>query len=325
MEAVAPRGDRGSAAVAPIVLDPAAPAIGGYRVVLAGLARDLDDSWQGTIDRTAPELLHQLRIAVRRTRSVLASSRGVVPAEVRDDALRGFRHLSDLTGRPRDLDVYLIGWSAYLAPLDLGAVSDLAPVHALLETHRDEAYDRLIEGMRSREVRDRLDTWVAWLERPLDGTLQPRARKPLGQVVAKRIRAAHHTVLREGRAIEAWSTDEVLHRLRKDAKQLRYLLECFGGLLEPGAQARSVKRLKKLQENLGEHQDAAVHLAELGAIARTIRPTESLGTMVAVEDLMRQLLHVQRVTRDQFADRFAAYDKPSTSRAMKAALRGICA
>ena len=61
--------------------------------------------------------------------------------------------------------------------------------------------------------------------------------------------------------------------MRKDAKKLRYLLECFGGLLAGGERKAFVKRLKALQDNLGEHQDAEVHADKLRTVADELPAT----------------------------------------------------
>lgn len=314
-------GDRSTDTASPGALDPGAPAIDGFRSVLAHLAGAIADNWQGTIDRTDPEFLHDLRVATRRTRSVLTNGKGVIPDPVRDAAREGFGRFSDLTGRPRDLDVYLLGWDTYTAPLGADVAGHLEPVRTLLERDRHQAYDRLVEAMQAPEAHVELDTWNTWLRDPVEGPLPGRARKPLGKIVAKRIAAAQDTVLREGRVITAESPAEALHRLRKDAKKLRYLLECFGSVLAPKPRVKLVKRLKALQENLGEHQDAAVHLDELRSIARQLHDSASADTMLAIGQLMGELVHVQRTTRDEFAERFTSYDTPATGRALDAALR----
>jgi CHAD domain-containing protein len=64
--------------------------------------------------------------------------------------------------------------------------------------------------------------------------------------------------------------DEAIHRVRKDAKRLRYATEVARPAV-PGKQvARFAKGLKGMQKALGEHQDSVVArtvLRELGAQA----------------------------------------------------------
>ena len=88
---------------ATVPLDPQMTAIDGFRDVLANLASTIDANWNGTIDQTDPVFLHQLRIAVRRTRTVLANAKPVLPAAVREPTRDGFAWLASVTGTPRDL------------------------------------------------------------------------------------------------------------------------------------------------------------------------------------------------------------------------------
>lgn len=310
------------------------PATEGFRAVLADLADTIAANWTGTVERADPERLHDLRVAARRSRAVLANAGRVIPDDVRREAREGFARLSDLTGPPRDLDVYLLGWDAYTAPLGEDGAADLAPMHRHLVARQDVAHAELTAWMRSDEARHLLDAWRGWLTGPLPERLPDRALDPLGPHVARRIDRAQTTLLEAGRAIGPDAPDERLHELRKDAKKLRYLLECFGALLDPKPCAKLVKRLKALQENLGEHQDAAVHAADLRAAAHALHtgtgttgttgttdPAALVDTLLAMGRLLAQLERVRDRTRLEFADRFTAYDTRSTRRALEAALR----
>ena len=135
---------------------------------------------------------------------------------------------------------------------------------------------------------------------------------------------AHGVLIERGRLIGPDTPAEHLHDLRKDAKKLRYLLECFGSLLPDRPRKRYVKRLKALQDNLGEHQDAEVHVSMLRAISRELHDTgSSPDTMVAIGQLTERLDQQRLAARTEFAERFADYDTPATSRALDAVLDGI--
>jgi CHAD domain-containing protein len=108
-----------------------------------------------------------------------------------------------------------------------------------------------------------------------------------------------------------------LHDLRKDAKKLRYLLECFGGLFPAKPRRAFVGQLKALQDNLGEHQDAEVHLAQLRVLARELHAEGvDADVLLAMGRLGDQLERRRRQERDDFAARFAAYDTKANRRAL---------
>ena len=150
----------------------------------------------------------------------------------------------------------------------------------------------------------------------------PVAEQPLGAVVAKRIRKAHRRIIDDGRQIGATSPAESLHDLRKQAKKLRYLLECFADLFPAEGRKAFVKRLKRLQDLLGDHQDAEVHADELRRAAERLPPATGTATYVAIGQLVEHLERTRQAARDDFADRFAEYDSKQTRRILNDLLRG---
>ena len=135
--------------------------------------------------------------------------------------------------------------------------------------------------------------------------------------MAKRIRRAHRRLVHAGRAITPDTPAAEVHELRKDAKKLRYLLECFGGLYEPGPRKRFVARLKALQDLLGTHQDADVAVLRLRDEAASARaagwPAPSLlaiGQLIERHDRRRQAMRLE------VGERFADFDSAPTRRAL---------
>jgi CHAD domain-containing protein len=167
-----------------------------------------------------------------------------------------------------------------------------------------------------------LARWSSWLdaERAADEVLGPKAHRPLGRFVAKRIRHAHGRMIERGRALGESSPDKDFHELRKDAKKLRYLIECFGGLYEPERRKAFVKRLKQLQDNLGEHQDAAVHAAQLRSLVGESTLDLPVETVLAAGQLVERMEQRRRTTRDEFAERFESFDSKPTRQALSALL-----
>jgi CHAD domain-containing protein len=162
------------------------------------------------------------------------------------------------------------------------------------------------------------------LATPMDPhTGGPRAGDPIGAVTADRIRKAQRRLLDAGRAITPETPAEHVHDVRKDAKKLRYLLECFAGLLPPGDRKAFVKRLKRLQDLLGAHQDAEVQAASLRTAADELPSTTSPATYLAVGRLVEQLETARHASREGFADRFAEYDSAPTRATLREMLAGL--
>jgi CHAD domain-containing protein len=305
-------------------LDPMMPAIVGFGAVLAELAETIVANWQGTVERIDPEFLHELRVAVRRTRTVIAEGKRVLPPAIVERAEARFGRLGTLTGPARDLDVHLISWAIDTKPLASDVVSALEPVHFLLELRREAAHATLARVLASREATGLMtaaETW--WCAPALAKCPGVDAERPLGGIVTKRIARAHANLVKRGRLILPDTPAEQVHDLRKAAKRLRYLLECFASLLDDAPRKAFVRRLKTFQDNLGEHHDAAIRVEALRAISHELHVRgASPETMLAIGQLIAQVDQRRSATRFEFAEHFAAYDTKATQRDLDAALAG---
>lgn len=299
------------------------PAIEGFRLVLANLADAIDLNRPGTIADVDPEFLHDLRVAVRRTRSVLRHGRHVLSPELLAWAEPGLSAVGQLTGPPRDLDVQVIEWDERVRALDADDVAALDPLHLQLLRDRQRAQSDLAEALRAGVSADLLARWSSVVHAPMDpATGGAQAAVALATVVGDRIERAQRQLLDHGRAIRPETPAEHVHEVRKDAKRLRYLLECFADLYEPVARGAFVKRLKRLQEVLGTHQDADVQAAQLRVAASELPDDTGTDSLLAIGRLIEQLDRRQRSAREQFTDRFADYDRRSTRRALRSMLDG---
>ena len=312
--------DLGDRTVTPgVPLDPTMAALDAYRAVLANLRDAMVSTWEGTATDLDSEYLHDFRVAVRRTRSVLGAAKDVVPEDVRTAGGDGFKWLGDATTPPRDLDVEVIEWPDVVADFDAEVVAALEATRQHLTDDRAEAHRQLTGVLASDRAQTLLASWSAWLDGPdpEGGYPERSAAEPIGALMAKRIRRAHRRLVHAGRAITPDTPAAEVHELRKDAKKLRYLLECFGGLYEPGPRKRFVARLKALQDLLGTHQDADVAVLRLRDEAASARaagwPAPSLlaiGQLIERHDRRRQAMRLE------VGERFADFDSAPTRRAL---------
>lgn len=291
------------------------------RAVLRRLGDVVAASWQGASDGSDPESLHELRVALRRARAVLRASRDVVPEHAREEALDLVVSLARHTGAPRDLDVHLLEWTSYVAPLDPSDRALLEPVREVLAARRDTAHVSLQEAMDAagrdrwhRRFDELIDT-----RRELDGDRPSEARRAVGKVIAKRIERAHRRLVARGRKITATSTSDAIHRLRKDAKQLRYLLDAFGSLASSSHRRTYLAELKTLQDRLGALQDATVHRSELDDVAGELL-TAPQATFDALASMAEVLDARCTALRGELVDALDAFDGKATRRALRRVL-----
>ena len=104
------------------------PAAAALATVLTALLDTLEANVNGTVRDIDTEFLHDLRIAVRRTRSALKLAGDVLPGGLAGRFRPEFKWLGDLTTPTRDLDVYLLGYPSMAAGLVAATAGELAAV-----------------------------------------------------------------------------------------------------------------------------------------------------------------------------------------------------
>ncbi len=295
-------------------LAPRMPAAVAMTAVLTNLFDTLTANVNGTVRDIDTEFLHDLRVAVRRTRSALKLTGDVLPGDMAARFRPEFKWLGDLTTPTRDLDVYLLGYAGMAAGLVAATAEELQPFHAYLERSRAAAHRQLARGLRSARF-SRLGREWAHALASAGGTGGPRpaARTTVGRLAASRIGRAHRRVLRDGSAITPTSPPESLHELRKRCKELRYLLEFFGSLYDPGQHWQAVKELKALQDCLGEFQDMQVQHEEIRVFAAQMMEQRAApaATLLAMGEIAAGLATRQRNARSEFAGRFRDFASPA--------------
>ena len=304
-----------------IELDPAQSAASAFLKTLLVLLDAIEVNLPGTLDDVDTEFLHDLRVAVRRSRSALKHAGDVLPDELLDCFRPELAWLQEITGPTRDLDVQLLGLADDIASVGADAHEDLEPFAALVVDRRREAQAAMVDALRSSRATALLADWRETLESLQQTAVDPKggdagewgpwpegASRPVASIAAKGAKKRHKSLLKMGRAIEKGSPPEALHDLRKQGKELRYLFELFGSLFPPRSLALAVKDLKDLQENLGEFQDTEVQRHALrGFGEELVGMGAPAGTILALAQLVQRLSDRQASARKDFGERFARF------------------
>lgn len=283
-----------------VPLRPDMPAAVAVARVLQHFAAAIEDNVAGTIDAIDVEFLHDLRVAVRRTRSILKLTGDVLPGGLAVRYQPQFKWLGDLTTPVRDLDVYLLGFDRMAAGLASADPRDLDAFRTFLLRHRTAERRRLVRGLRSKRFERLMDGWRSALADVTDGsalTVAELAEQRIGQVFGK--------VVKRGAGIAADSPSEDIHSLRKRCKELRYLLEVFGPLHADEPYRPMIKELKALQDTLGDFQDDEVQREAVREFAAAMMDegTAPPKTVLAMGELAAQLDTHQLRARESLVHR----------------------
>jgi CHAD domain-containing protein len=309
-ETLRPTGaDRGE----PCVTDAAAPAGQALRPVLLALLDTVEGRRRGVVADIDCEELHELRVALRRTRSILALLRAERPDGAQDnshldEAAETFAWLGQVTGTTRDLDVHILAWRAHRRTATPEEVAALAPLGTFLMSERDKAHAAMSRALRSRRCRTALERWRAALTAGDEAWSGSEAmRLPIGPLAGGRILKLYRRALREGTVITPETPAEALHALRKTMKKLRYVVEIVREV-HPGKRVRGILRtLRELQLVLGDVQDMEVQADALRHFGLAMAATGAAGpaTLMAIGAQAEDLEIGRAAARARFAEVFA--------------------
>lgn len=214
-----------------------------------------------------PESLHDMRVGVRRLRALLRAGRKLLATDTSELDSR-LKELGRVLGEVRDLDVLLARLEGEASALDGDDAEQARSLLAALRTERSCSRARLLGALRSQEYLALLDDTARAIDE-----LEPNAAETsldeLADTAFGRLRKAVHKLPDE-------PADHELHAVRKKGKRARYAAELAGWKMP-------VRRAKKFQDVLGEHQDSVVAAERLRALAAGAPPEKALAAGRLIE------------------------------------------
>jgi CHAD domain-containing protein len=240
------------------------------RTALFALSGDIAAQWlgneAGVLERDDPEFVHQMRVALRRLRTLMRFFPRFADDRWKDAFGADLRWLASLLGTVRDWDVFSTESLPALIAADGGSADWNGTLDAAC-TQATAARVELRQALHSARYARLTLGWLEWLSTlalPDAGDDAPslrrhatrRVRRLFGHLYASPSLTSLDTAAR--------------HRVRIDAKRLRYALEFFASLASRRTRTETVKTLARVQSVLGDANDAIValhHLEQLAAPA----------------------------------------------------------
>jgi CHAD domain-containing protein len=234
-----------------------------YELALSELRRLLG-AWHrhepGTRRGEDPEELHQLRVTVRRIDATLALFKHHLP-ELLVRTRATAKSLLRALGAARDYDVQLMELAAYCAAAPEADRAASEPLRERLEAEGARAHARLLRLLDAAPTQ-------RWIEALTEAS---KAEAPGGAdsaltVMPERVRRRFRKLRKTVRRLPASASMDEYHEVRRRAKQLRYAIESGTAIFGKPADDL-LKALRRLQDQLGAHQDAHMASSRLAALA----------------------------------------------------------
>ncbi len=272
------------------------------------LVRAMERNIPGVLEDVDSEFLHDFRIAVRRTRSLIGQMKKLIPPEETVFFQNEFKWLGTITGPVRDLDVYLLMRDEYKSMLPDQLHQGLDDFFNDLEKGRGNSMKDMHNGLNSSRYQKFMNAWLRFLTGK-DGTVWPKGGEQCQVYAVKLIRKTLTKILKDGGTITPQTPDAQLHALRIQGKKLRYLLEFFRSFFQADDVDYFLKQLKKLQNNLGDFNDVSVQSDMLTGCLQDLqgRGKRSIQTAAAVGGLITHLHNRHSRIRQKFEGTFTAF------------------
>ena len=260
---------------------------------------------EGTED---PERLHQLRVAMRKTRALLSQMGGVFDPVWRMEHKESLGSLMRETGDMRDLDVHIEEIEEFRRMLPKRLHGALRKMEERLLERRKSERERLRVFLMGEKFTAQIEELERFAQTSSEEGLCEEAFSPLILPVKSVLKSRYAKVLKRGSLIDKKSPAEEYHAVRIDVKKLRYMMEFFSSIFDEEAYRRMASKLKSIQTVLGKHQDLDVQSRHIDSLKR--HPDMQEGeTLEVLEVLKKRMDLMQMEKRAQFRREFREFSK----------------
>jgi inorganic triphosphatase YgiF len=250
---------------APVTLTPDRSRQAAFQAIARASLRQLVANQPAMLGGDA-EGLHQMRVALRRLRAAISLFADML-LDPQSEAMKAeFKWISGELAPARALDVFI---KRVVKPVadDKPNGPGVAVLAKELQQTRNEAFSRAQAAVESARLRGLVLDTAAWIEagdwvRNADHLVRLLRERPIAAAAAEELKRRWKKLVKRGAQLDRLDPQR-RHKMRIQAKKLRYAAEFFAGAF-PGKKAtqrrkRFVGILESLQDALGDLNDIAVH------------------------------------------------------------------
>jgi CHAD domain-containing protein len=248
------------------------PAQAGITLVLNWRFEEMCKLRTRALDWSAPEGVHDMRVASRRLRGALKDFIPYLPKRRVAGCQEQIRTIAKALGRVRDYDVEIMTLEGIARTSPAEFSSGIRRFVEFREVAREEARAKLLLPLAP----DSLEKLRIRFSAALEGLSsqrrkEPKQRLPVATLAYRQV--ARAVIINRLQELERFSESlyhplkvKPLHEMRISAKHLRYALELFGHCWGPSLSSVA-KKVAELQSSLGKLHDCDVWIKRFGDAA----------------------------------------------------------
>jgi len=194
------------------------------------------------------EAIHNMRVAIRRLRAAIKTFKRILPTKAKKIREK-LQKLSRILGKKRDLDVF--------TEFILHIVNAKSISFQKLARQHDQAQKQILSILKSKYYVNLIES--------LEQLKTVTTKQNILKVSRNRILKELNNVLEISSFIDSKVDDKTLHKLRISIKKLRYICEFFEPIFSKYicSLGSLIEKTKKIQDILGDHQDAITGISML--------------------------------------------------------------
>ncbi len=236
------------------------PVNDAFKAIMWATLSHLQANERGMLESRDAEYLHQVRVALRRLRSIFSVFADLFPGEQTAPLTAELKWLAGALGPARDWDVFM---TETLPPIlgEFGGQGGLSAFRRQCARLRQSARRHARNALDSQRYQRLTLMLSAWLVaepglKQADDAMLAAFRAPAAEFAGAVLERRYERVRKRGRKLRQLPAAE-LHRLRIAIKKLRYAVDFFSTLYDGKRVQEMLARLTRLQDILGAMNDAA--------------------------------------------------------------------
>ncbi|MCR4377052.1 MAG: CYTH and CHAD domain-containing protein [Rhodospirillales bacterium] len=233
------------------------------------------------VARSSTEGVHQMRVAMRRMRSLISTYKKLLAKGSFEQLSEGLNAAANELGPARDWDVFL---DELLIPVEaeFTGAPELATLRDRAELRRQDGYKRADQLIASQDYARLLTEVLHWTSSRAWRGPENRIYDPAKVVGADILARRHARLIKAGTGLAGLSAEQ-RHQLRIAVKKVRYASEFFQSLFSSKMTAPYIRALRALQDNLGHLNDLTSAQSMMAELIKSSRGSKAKELARAAE------------------------------------------